>query len=153
MVDLIDETHRFPAPERLRAAVAALLADLGEADRDVTVVLMEDEAVAHRNRQDRGVEGPTDVLSYPTHEPTDVGMPAVAHLGDVLVALGVAERQAEAHGHDLVTEVLHLASHGVTHLRGFDHPTEAAWAPFHHAAARIAALDAGRPQDGSGGTP
>lgn len=153
MVDLIDETHRFPAPERLRAAVAALLADLGEGERDVTLVLMEDDAIAERNREDRGVDGPTDVLSYPTHEPTDVGMPDVAHLGDVLVALGVAGRQAEAHGHDLVTEVLHLASHGVTHLRGFDHPTEAAWAPFHHAAARIAALDAERRDAAPGGGP
>ena len=142
MVDLIDETHRFPAPERLRAALTGLLEDLGEGERDVTVVLLEDDAIADRNLRDRATAGPTDVLSYPTHEPTDVGMPDVAHLGDVLIALGVAARQADAHGHDLVTEVLHLASHGVTHLRGFDHPTDAAWAPFHDAAARIAAIDA-----------
>ena len=142
MVDLIDETHRFPAPERVRAALTGLLGELGEGDRDVTVVLLEDDAVAERNLRDRGTAGPTDVLSYPTHEPTDVGMPDVAHLGDVLIALGVAERQADAHGHDLVQEVLHLAAHGVTHLRGFDHPTDAAWAPFHDATARIAAIDA-----------
>jgi probable rRNA maturation factor len=133
VVEILDETGRFPAPERLRGALQALLAAAGLADRDLTVVLVNDAAMAERNRADRGVEGPTDVLSYPTAEPDDVGMPFVPHLGDVLIDLDAAERQAPDHGHDGVAETLVLAAHGLTHLRGFDHPDDASWAPFHAA--------------------
>lgn len=130
MVEILDETGRFPAPERLRGALQSLLAEAGLADREVTVVLVDDAAMAERNRVDRGVDGPTDVLSYPTAEPDDVGMPFVPHLGDVLIDLDAAERQAPDHGHDRVAEALVLAAHGLTHLRGFDHPDDASWGPF-----------------------
>jgi probable rRNA maturation factor len=130
VVEILDETGRFPAPERLRGALQSLLDGAGLADREVTVVLVDDAAMADRNRVDRGVEGPTDVLSYPTAEPDDVGMPFVPHLGDVLIDLDAAERQAPDHGHDAVAETLVLAAHGLTHLRGFDHADDASWAPF-----------------------
>lgn len=130
MVEILDETARFPAPERLANAIDGLLSEVGLADREVTIVIIDDATMREHNLADRGVDGPTDVLSYPTHEPDDVGMPEVPHLGDVLIDLDQAERQAPAHGHGTVEEVLVLAAHGVTHLRGFDHPDEASWAPF-----------------------
>ena len=92
-----------------------------------------------RNLADRGVPGPTDVLSYPSSEPDDVGVPEVAHLGDVLIDLDAAARQAPDHGHDVTDEVLVLAAHGLTHLRGFDHPDDASWRPFSDAQRRILA--------------
>lgn len=116
------------------------MAELDLAEHELSVVLLDDEAMRAANEADRGVEGPTDVLSYPTWEPEDVGMPRIAHLGDVLVGLDVAARQAPEHGHDLVAEVLVLAAHGLTHLRGFDHPDEASWAPFRAAERRILEL-------------
>ena len=140
MVEILGETDRFPAPERLRAALEALLGEEGLEGREVTVVLLGDAAMRERNEADRGVTGPTDVLSYPSWEPDDVGVPRVPHLGDILVGLDVAARQAPEHGHDLVAEVLVLAAHGLTHLRGYDHPDEAAWAPFHAAQRRVLEL-------------
>lgn len=142
MVEILDETGRFPAPERLRGALQALLDEAGLADKEVTVVLLNDGAMTRHNERDRGASGPTDVLSYPAFEPDDVGrgVPEVAHLGDVLIGLDVAGRQASRHGHDLNAEVLVLAAHGLTHLRGFDHATEAAWAPFLAAQRRILEL-------------
>jgi probable rRNA maturation factor len=130
VVEILDETARFPAPDVLRTAVDRLLSRADLADRGVTIVLVGDAAMQDRNRDDRGVDAPTDVLSYPTAEPDDVGMPQVPHLGDVFIDLDQAERQAPENGHDLVQEVLVLAAHGLTHLRGFDHPDEASWAPF-----------------------
>lgn len=130
MVEILDETARFPAPDVLRAAVDRLLARADLTDRGVTIVLVDDAAMQERNRSDRGVDAPTDVLSYPTAEPGDVGMPQVPHLGDVFIDLDQAARQAPDNGHDLVQEVLVLAAHGLTHLRGFDHPDAASWAPF-----------------------
>jgi probable rRNA maturation factor len=68
--------------------------------------------------------GPTDVLSFPMdelrpgteHEPTPPGL-----LGDIVICPAVAERQADAAGHDTMKEVLILTTHGILHLLGFDH--------------------------------
>ena len=137
MVEILGETERFPALERLASALRALMAELGLSDRELTVVLLNEDAMAERNRADRGVEGATDVLSYPTHEPDDVGVPEIPHLGDVLICLDVAARQAPEHGHGLVEEVLVLAAHGITHLRGLDHADDVGWRPFLEAQRRV----------------
>ncbi len=137
MVEILDETSRFRAVERLTSGLEALLLELDLAGREVTVILIEDEAMAERNLMDRGVEGPTDVLSYPTLEPDDAGMPLIPHLGDIFIGLDVAERQALQHGHTLEDEVLVLAAHGLTHLRGLDHTNDEEWRPFLSAQERI----------------
>ena len=142
-VELLDETGCYPHGDELRAALAALLAELGLGGRELTVVLMDDAGIAERNASDRGVDGPTDVLSYPTSEPDDVGFPQVPHLGDVLISLDTAARQAAEHGHGLREEVLVLAAHGVTHLRGLDHQDEREWRPFLEAQRRILELAGG----------
>ncbi len=139
-VEILDETRRFPRAEALERTLQSLLTELGLEDRDVTVILVDDATIAARNARDRGVEGATDVLSYPTAEPDDIDVPAVPHLGDIFISLDTAERQAEAHGLDPLGEVLVLAAHGVTHLRGFDHDGEPAWRPFREAERRVLAL-------------
>lgn len=139
-VEVLDETERFPRVERLEAVLAAYLDAEGWRERELTVVLVDDEAMAERNERDRGVTGPTDVLSYPTFEPDGKWFPGVAHLGDVFISLDTARRQALEHGHDLETEVLVLAGHAITHLVGFDHVDEAAWRPFLEAQAKMVAL-------------
>jgi probable rRNA maturation factor len=79
----------------------------------VTVALVADARVSALNRQYRQKNRPTDVLSFPAHEP--------GRLGDVAIALGVARRQARAAGHSLGTELRILALHGLLHLLGYDH--------------------------------
>ncbi len=106
------------------------MGELGATERELTLVLLEDAAIAERNAADRGVDGPTDVLSYPTREPDDVGFPEVPHLGDILISLETAARQAEEHGHSLEAEVVVLAAHGLVHLLGHDHQDDAGWQPF-----------------------
>ncbi len=112
----------------------------GLTGREMTVVLVSDGAIAERNLRDRGVDGPTDVLSYPTFEPSDVGYPEVTHLGDVFVSLDTAKRQARAAGRKLGSEVAALAAHGLIHLTGKDHTSQAAWRPFTAAQERAAGL-------------
>ena len=140
MVEILGATDRFPAVDRLAAALEALLRECDLEDRDVTVVLLGDDEMHAHNLADRGVDGPTDVLSYPSWEPGDEGVPRIAHLGDVLVGLDVAARQAREHGHGTADEVLVLAAHGLTHLRGFDHPDDAGWRPFREAQRRVLEL-------------
>ena len=71
------------------------------------------------NRAFRGVDRATDVLSFPTAP--DAGGAADDALGDVVIAAGVATRQAVAAGHTLRTELRVLALHGLLHLLGYDH--------------------------------
>ena len=144
MVELVDETNRFPHPEELEGLLEALLGELGLGGRELTVVLLDDPGIARRNSADRGEEGATDVLSYPTSEPDDVGVPLVAHLGDVLISIDAAERQARERGHDLLSEVLLLAAHGITHLQGLDHHTEEEWAIFRETQRRALELRTAR---------
>lgn len=79
----------------------------------VTVALAPDARVRALNRQYRRKDAATDVLSFPADEP--------GFLGDVVIAAGVARRQARDAGHSLQTEVRVLALHGLLHLLGYDH--------------------------------
>jgi probable rRNA maturation factor len=79
----------------------------------ITVALVPDRRVQELNLTYRGKNTSTDVLSFPADEP---GM-----LGDVVIARGVARRQARGAGHDLPTEIRVLALHGLLHLLGYDH--------------------------------
>jgi probable rRNA maturation factor len=79
----------------------------------LTVALVADGRVQELNRDFRHMDTATDVLSFPADEP--------GTLGDVVIARGVARRQARVAGHDLPTEIRVLALHGLLHLLGYDH--------------------------------
>jgi probable rRNA maturation factor len=85
----------------------------------VTLGLVSDRRIRTLNREFRGIDSATDVLSFPS------GEPAPGPLGDVLIARGVAARQARQAGHSLKTELRVLALHGLLHLLGYDHETDA----------------------------
>ncbi len=140
MVEVHDETNRFEQGKVLVGALEKLLSEWGENRRGVGVIVVTDDSIRARNRADRNQDETTDVLSYPTMEPDDVGMPVIDHLGDIFISLDTAERQAISSGHALLHEVLVLAAHGLTHLIGHDHPNAAAWRPFRAAERRILQL-------------
>jgi probable rRNA maturation factor len=79
----------------------------------VTIALVTDGRIQALNRSFRNVDKATDVLSFPADEP--------GTLGDVVIARGVARRQARGAGHDFPTELRVLALHGLLHLLGYDH--------------------------------
>lgn len=84
----------------------------------VAIALASDAEVRRANRRYRGIDRATDVLSFPAQaNPTE----ASTHLGEILIARGVAARQAAAHGHAEWIEWRVLALHGVLHLLGYDH--------------------------------
>ena len=90
----------------------------------VTVVLTGDAAMRRLNREWRGVDRATDVLSFPGDD-DGPRMPGQAtHLGDIVIATGVARRQAVRAGHAYGTELKVLALHGLLHLLGYDHETD-----------------------------
>jgi probable rRNA maturation factor len=80
---------------------------------NVAVAVVSDRRVRELNRRYRRKDTATDVLSFPADEP--------GQLGDIVIALGVARRQASSAGHSLATEFRVLAVHGLLHLLGYDH--------------------------------
>lgn len=93
-------------------------ADLPEGE--LSVVLCDDPFIHALNRQWRGVDQPTDVLSFAMGEGEDAGLnPEV--LGDLVISLDTAARQAAEVGHPLARELRVLLVHGFLHLLGYDH--------------------------------
>lgn len=96
---------------------AALQAELGRV-LEVRILLCEDEVSAWFNQRYRGAVGPTDVLAFP-QEPGPAEDPAATPLGDVVIAVPTARRQAEEYGWSVAEELALLALHGVLHLLGY----------------------------------
>ena len=91
----------------------------------VTIMLTGDAAMRRLNREWRAVDRPTDVLSFPADDDGPRVRGQVRHLGDIVIATGVARRQAASAKHAYGTELKVLALHGLLHLLGFDHETDA----------------------------
>lgn len=123
---------------RLRRALAALKAELGFTHHEVTVVLTHDREIRQLKQEHWGEDDTTDVLSFPTYEPGDPFVPP--HLGDIVISLDTAARQAQHQGHTLTDEVLVLAAHSLWHLLGHDHPNSQQWQGFYRVQERILSL-------------
>lgn len=88
---------------------------------EVSLVLLDDGEMAAYNQQYRNKPGPTNVLSFPASE-GEPGFPVPEHeLGDILISVDTARREAKAQGHSLHHRLTELIIHGLLHLIGFDH--------------------------------
>ncbi len=115
-VHVSDEHGRPLAPSlgRWLAGVAP-----SRARGTVNVAVVSDHHVRTLNRQFRHLDKATDVLSFPAEAQSPVQLPRF--LGDIVIARGVARRQARRVGHAETTELRVLALHGLLHLLGYDH--------------------------------
>ena len=91
---------------------------------DLSVALISDRRMRVLNRQFRGKDAVTDVLSFPADPSTPLRAGTRGFLGDIVIAAGVAKRQARAAGHRIQTEIRVLALHGLLHLLGYDHDAD-----------------------------
>lgn len=117
----LQNPNRYPEgrPALWRDWLATLLAELAPRAESFGVRFASDREVRRFNRELRGKDYPTDVLSFPGEETLDG-----RHLGDVLIALPVARRQAAERGHSVDRELQILLLHGVLHCLGHDHETD-----------------------------
>ena len=111
-----------------REAVAAAAGEAGAKfarGAELTVHLVNDAAIRDLNKQWRGKDAPTNVLSFPAVAPDRLA--AARLLGDVFLALETVQREAAAEGKALADHFRHLVAHGFLHLIGYDHeqPEEA----------------------------
>ncbi|WP_324667751.1 rRNA maturation RNase YbeY [Geochorda subterranea] len=98
--------------------------------REVSVALVDEPTIAALNRRFRGVDAPTDVLSFKLEDPEEpepdpAPDPAEPQLlGEIVISVPRAVAQAEAYGHSVERELAYLAVHGCLHLLGYDHEDE-----------------------------
>ncbi len=109
--------------ERLAQRADRVLELVDRREAELSLVLVDDEQMARLNAEWRGSEGPTDVLSFSLAE-GDHAEHRGPMLGDVVIGVEVAKRQAREIGHSLADELLRLLVHGVLHLLGHDHEQE-----------------------------
>ncbi len=108
-----------PGPDAERVAQRVLAAArLG--DLEVNVSFVDDARMRALNRQWRGIDRSTDVLSFAAFEGEEIPG-AERFLGDLVISLDKAHAQARQHGHAMLDEVAVLVAHGLLHLLGFDH--------------------------------
>lgn len=131
LIDVIVESSLWDTASGAEAAVrralteAAIAIGANFADRALAVLLTDDAAMRRLNAQWRGVDKPTNVLSFP---PANAGQQpgAVRSLGDIAVAFETTVREAIEEEKPFADHVAHLAVHGFLHLLGYDHDTDAA---------------------------
>ncbi len=100
-------------------------AELGP-DVGVSLTFVDDAEIEALNREHRGVDRPTDVLSFSQLEGVELASPPEGEprlLGDIVVSLERCQDQALEYGHSFERELAFLVAHGMLHLLGFDHQT------------------------------
>ena len=110
-------------PSLVRREADAMLAELELAHAELSVLLTNDAQIHALNLQHREKDKPTDVLSFPLDEGggADGAVSGTRVLGDVVISLDTAARQARGRKRELLPEVRFLLAHGLLHLLGYDH--------------------------------
>ena len=112
--------------DAVRRAVETVGRLYGAEEAEVSVTLTDDANIHVLNREYRGVDRPTDVLSFAlmeSEEPEIIGG-ASEVLGDLVISLERVQAQAEEYGHSALRELSFLTVHGMLHLLGYDHMEE-----------------------------
>lgn len=127
--NLQEKTIITPEMEQIVISVLQKTAEVYQIapQTEVSVVLGNDEYIHGLNRQYREKDCPTDVLSFALNEgnePEIIDGPEEVLLGDIIISIETAARQAQEYAHSLERELAYLTIHGMMHLLGYDHMTE-----------------------------
>lgn len=114
--------RRSVRPPAVRARAERMLEALRRSDAELSVVLCDDETIRALNAEWRGKDRATDVLAFAMQE--GEGAPAAQLLGDVVISIDTARRQAQERQRSVIDEVTFLLAHGLLHLLGYDHQTD-----------------------------
>ena len=99
----------------------SILLVLGCENQELSVLLTDDRKIRTLNKQYRGQDRATDVLSFSQNDEEEESKPSYHLMGDVVISAVTAKRQAAEHGLTLEEEIVLLLIHGILHLLGFDH--------------------------------
>ncbi len=127
-IDLVVDSELWTAAPEAEATIRRAIAAAAEAapkpESEVCVVLTDDATVRELNRNWRGLDKATNVLSFPAAEPPGPAGP-VRHLGDVVIAYETMVREADIDQKLFLHHLSHLTVHGYLHLLGYDHESDA----------------------------
>ena len=113
-----------PAAEQtVRDGIVAAAATLSTADNEVSILLTDDKAIRLLNREWRGIDKPTNVLSFPAA--TTKASVRLPLFGDIVIAYETLKRECDDEGRIFLHHLAHLTVHGFLHLIGYDHQVEA----------------------------
>lgn len=122
-IDIANEQNDVPVDRTLlnyvKKSIRTTLKNEGYTRGDVSVLLCGEDEIHTLNCDFRGVDAPTDVLSFPNE--TEGRRP---HIGDMAVYMARAREQGERFGHGLTRETAYLCAHSALHLVGYDHEDE-----------------------------
>ncbi|BDG36829.1 rRNA maturation RNase YbeY [Saccharococcus caldoxylosilyticus] len=131
-IDFIDETNEVTEEQIMM--IERLLNHAAEIEgvpqgAEVSVSFVDNERIRIINRDYRGKDQPTDVISFALEEKGEgeieiIGADIPPLLGDIIISIPKAKEQAEEYGHSFMRELGFLAVHGFLHLLGYDHQTE-----------------------------
>jgi probable rRNA maturation factor len=105
------------AVDGLQGAVKKVLDRSEFHSHSVSILLTNDNHIQHLNHDFRGIEKPTNVLSFPSDEDED-------SLGDIAISINTLKREAEQEDKDFIHHFIHLLVHGLLHLKNYDHETD-----------------------------
>lgn len=88
------------------------------------IILVNEEEIHELNKDYRGVDRKTDVITFALEDGNTFKNPEIRMLGDIYLCIPVAYEQAEIYGHSRIREICFLATHGILHLLGYDHMNE-----------------------------
>ncbi|WP_042345834.1 rRNA maturation RNase YbeY [Bacillus massiliigorillae] len=128
-IDFIDELNKVKEEEiELIQGILAFAAKAEgiEEECEVSVTFVDNEAIREINKEYRGKDAPTDVISFAMEELGEdeiaiIGGDSTRVLGDLIISIDRAKEQAEEYGHSFERELGFLALHGFLHLLGYDH--------------------------------
>ncbi|MPQ24574.1 rRNA maturation RNase YbeY [Bacillus paralicheniformis] len=132
ILDITDEIGRVPEDQlaEIEKILQFAAAEEGVADgAEVSVTIVNNEEIQKINKEYRGKDYPTDVISFALEEDGEgeieiIGADMPPVLGDIIISADKAREQAEEYGHSLMRELGFLTVHGFLHLLGYDHMTE-----------------------------
>ena len=117
MLEVVNRQRRLRLDTKRWGAFAAkALAAIGKSESSATIAFVSDNRIRELNRQFRGIDKATDVLSFPADEPNN--------LGDVAVSVETAATQAKENALSFDEEIAQLILHGLLHLSGYDHESD-----------------------------
>ncbi|MDQ0430014.1 putative rRNA maturation factor [Planomicrobium stackebrandtii] len=130
-IDFMDETESLNEQDLdfVQKILEHAAKEEGLGDSEVSVTFVTNEMIRDINREYRGKDQPTDVISFAMEELGEgetaiIGSPEPRMLGDIIISLDRTKEQAADYGHSFERELGFLAIHGFLHLLGYDHMTE-----------------------------
>jgi probable rRNA maturation factor len=127
MLEVINRQRLYKIDSKSVACLSRSVLDrIGREDATLTITFIRDPAMRRLNREYRGIDRPTDVLSFAYHESDEGAIfgTALIHLGDVVISVETAARYARELGLPFDREIGRLIIHGTLHLAGYDHETD-----------------------------